>query len=88
MANKILYFFCDNIMPWIMIAAIVFAFIFLPYVGYQLYQKSKSPTFTLIKDEWECREKYRYPVTIYVKSGSIMVPIVTQHEDCILWGKR
>ena len=47
-----------------------------------LMADSKDPKLHLNKTEWICMDSHTIPITTYVKSGSVMVPITTYHRVC------
>lgn len=48
----------------------------------------KSPTVTLHTSEWACTNMRTIPLVTYVKTGDVIVPIITPIEDCIQWTKQ
>ena len=80
--------FCEGVMEWfgemipvfLVLGGGFFLFIILPFLFYGLYLESKSPTFTLKKDEWTITHSHTEPVTTYIMSGKVMIPITTWKE--------
>lgn len=52
------------------------------------YQTAKSPVITLHKREWACTQVQSIPVTTYVRTGSTMIPLTSQHSECWQWSKQ
>ena len=52
------------------------------------YYESKQPHIMLLKSEWACTNTVIVPVTTYVKSGDVMVPIITQTKTCTQWSMQ
>ena len=57
------------------------------YVGVAIH-KSRSPTFTLYKENWECTETHleTYPMTTFV--GNVPVTSYATSEVCDNWKRR
>ena len=88
MGGDILEWIFDHIFPWLIIAFVVFLFFAIPAMIYAWVQDSKSPTFTLRKDEWQCTASRLVPVTTYVQSGKVLIPITSTHKDCTQWSEK
>jgi hypothetical protein len=58
MANKILDWIFEKIMPWFGLIFLGFAFIFILVCGYNIYKilSKPSPQILLNKDTWECTQ--------------------------------
>ena len=74
--------------PALVVLIVLAVFIGLPMMLYAEWQQSKSPTFTLHKNEWACTQMQRVPITTYVTSGKVMVPITTYSDECHQWSKQ
>lgn len=60
----------------------------VPILLYCCYQDSKSPTFTLSKNEWVCTNEHVYTTMTPVLVGKVMVPMQQVHRDCTQYNKR
>lgn len=84
--NALTDFFLDYIMPVIVIAAL---FVLLVMFGWLLWSYfNPAPSISLTKDDWTCTAKERRSSTVYVKSGSVFVPITNYHNHCVQWTER
>lgn len=88
MGSTILDWLIDNFLPWIVIAALLSAVIGLPVAGYFWWQASQSPTLTLTKSEWACTQSQTVPITTYVQSGTVMIPLTTYTKECHQWSRQ
>lgn len=53
-----------------------------------LIEESQSPDLaTLKKNEWVCSASHSVSTTTYVKSGSVMVPVTSRHQECDVYSK-
>jgi hypothetical protein len=75
------------VMP-VLIIAIVLLILALPFILHATWKQSKSPTFTLHKNEWACTNMQRIPITTYIQSGNVMVPVTTYSNECHQWSKQ
>ncbi len=50
---------------------------------YYSIQASKSPTFTLYKNQWTCTETTSYYTTTNVVVGKVIVPQTSRVTECI-----
>lgn len=58
------------------------------FLGYSGYVQSKTPTFTLYKNQWACTNLQTIPITTYMQSGNVMVPITTYSQECHQWSRQ
>jgi len=47
-----------------------------------MWEDSKDTQLHLNKTEWVCMDSHVVPITTYVKSGNVMVPITNYHRVC------
>ena len=88
MAMDILEWIFENVMPWALLAVILFLF-FLGIAGIiSFYQYCRSPDFTLKKEEWECTKKVDVESTYYIMVGKVMVPQTSTTEECVQWTRK
>ena len=52
-------------------------------VVYYSIQASKSPTFTLYKNQWKCTETTSYYTTTNILVGKVIVPQTQRVTECI-----
>ena len=50
---------------------------------YYSIQASKSPTFTLYKNQWKCTETTSYYTTTNILVGKVIVPQTQRVTECI-----
>jgi hypothetical protein len=60
----------------------------IPYAMYQMWKGDNSPTVSLNKSEWACTQTQTIPVTTYILSGKVMVPITTYSRSCTQWNRQ
>lgn len=72
----------------IVAAALLFLLVGLPMLAYKDWKASKSPTFTLRKSEWACTNVQTIPVTTYVQTGKVMLPVTTNTKVCHQWSRQ
>lgn len=77
-----------NVVMTLLCIAIVVFVLALPFLIYGTYKQSQSPTFTLYKNQWACTNMQRIPITTYVKSGDVMIPVTTYSDECHQWSKQ
>lgn len=70
------------------VTAMLLLLVGLPIMLYAAYQDSKSPTFSLRKDRWECTESEQRTHTTFVMSGKVMIPITTTENHCLQWSEK
>ena len=56
--------------------------------GYYSIQASKSPTFTLYKNQWTCTETTSYYTTTNVVVGKVSVPQSSRVTECINYQRK
>ena len=88
MGNSVLDWLFDNVMPWIMNLAIVAIVLLIAAAPFAIYAEYKAEKFYLRKDEWACTASVERPITTYVQSGNVMVPITTYSKHCTQWSER
>lgn len=88
MGEAILDWLFERAMPWIIIAFIVFIVAGICIGIYAIYLKSQSQTFTLYKTEWVCTNMQRIPVTTYIKTGDVLVPVMSHQDVCHQWSRQ
>lgn len=81
-ANDILEWLFDYILPWFILFAI---FIVIPFMAFSIYYASNKPNFTLAKQEWHCSKNKTYTTTTMVLSGKVMVPLIQTINECVQW---
>ena len=60
----------------------------LAFVPWMLYAQETSPNLAVLKkNEWVCSASHSETTTTYVKSGSVMVPIVSHTQVCDQYNK-
>ena len=75
------------VMPLVLLLVVLFV-LALPVLGYAWWKQSNSPTFTLYKNQWACTNMQRVPITTYVQSGNVMVPVTTYADECHQWSRQ
>lgn len=88
MGGDILDWLAEHVLPWLIILFIVAIILGIPFLLYYSWMQEESPTLTLYKNEWTCTQTKRVPSTIYVKSGNVMIPVTTYHNECYQWSKQ
>jgi hypothetical protein len=75
----------EHIAPWLLLLFIAVFAIGTPALFYYLLTTEK---ITLLKAEWECTETVSRPITTYVKSGEVWVPITSYYKHCVQWTEK
>ena len=92
MIDAIIDFCFEKLLPpavaVILVLGLAFVLIGLPVWIFSTYKQSKSPTFTLYKNEWSCTNTQRVPVTTYIKTGDVLLPITTYKNVCHQWSRQ
>ena len=88
MGSDILDWYFEHIVPWIILVFIGGVVLAVPFAIYGWYQDSKSPTMALKKSEWACTQLQTIPITTYVQSGKVMIPITTYTKQCNQWNRQ
>lgn len=88
MGNDLLDWFFDHVAPWLFLLAIALVAVGIPAYLYAAYQESKQPHISLLKSKWACTDMQRTPITTYVKSGNVMVPMTTYANECHQWSRQ
>lgn len=76
------------LMPGFVILAAVLLFVGVPVVALSAYIDSKSPSFSLRKDQWSCSASVERSTTTYVQSGKVMVPVTNYYNHCVQWTEQ
>ena len=85
---SILDWLTENVMLPLFLVGLVLLIVAAPFLIYHGIQQSKSPTFELYKNQWACTNTQRIPITTYVKSGDVMIPVTTYHDECHQWNRQ
>ena len=91
MAWDLMEWFMEHVGGWLLILAGLFAAVLLGVLVYGAYLEIFGPPetkITLIKSEWACTGSHNVPITTYVQSGKVMVPITSNHLECTQWSKQ
>lgn len=88
MSWDILDWLMEHIGGWFVLAAILAICVGLPLGLYALVMDSQSPTMQLRKADWACTQSQTIPITTYVMSGKVMVPITTYTSQCNQWNRQ
>ena len=78
----------DQVMPWLMVLAVAAVVLFLVALPFIIYADMTAERFSLKKAEWSCSASVERPVTTYIQSGSVMVPMTTYTKHCTQWSER
>jgi hypothetical protein len=76
------------VLPVIIALIVALVFVGLPALGYALWKDAHSPTFTLKKNEWACTQSHERPITTYVQSGKVLIPITSYERVCDTYERR
>lgn len=90
-ADRILDFADEHIMPWMAVGLMVLCvgmLLGLPVLIYCAIKSDNSPTISLRKADWACTQSQTIPITTYVMSGKVMVPITTYMHQCQQWNRQ
>lgn len=74
------------LMPFllIMFAGLVFL---LPFAIYRAVKQSRSATFELYKNEWQCTKTEKVSTTTYSIIGGLIHPQTSTTDVCVCWEK-
>lgn len=78
----------DKIIGTMAVLGFLLVFIGLPFLGYSMYIKYTSPTFTLDKSDWACSISHEESVTIMIMVGKVLVPQTSHSMVCDQWSKK
>lgn len=87
-ADSIMDWFFDNILPWLGVGCVVLLLLFIAALPFLIWGEAKAERFSLRKDEWDCSRSVDVPITTYIQSGNVMVPITTYTKSCVQWSRR
>lgn len=62
--------------------------VILALVPFAMISDSNDPHMSLNKTEWVCMNSRTIPVTTYVKSGNVMVPITSYQKVCDQYNRK
>lgn len=88
LGGDILEWVMDHVMPWLIVGVIAAVVFGIPLLGYAAWRESKDPQVHLNKKHWACTNMQRIPITTYVKSGNVMVPMTTYSNECHEWTRQ
>lgn len=88
MGNNVLDWLFDHVVPWIVNIGIALIVILIALAPFAIYAEYKAEKFALRKDEWVCSASVERPITTYVQSGNVMVPITTYTKHCTQWTEK
>lgn len=78
----------EKIMAWAVLLVGFPLSCVLGVLPWAAFEDSRDPHISLNKTEWFCTQDHIVPVTTYVKSGSVMVPITSHHRVCTQYNKK
>jgi hypothetical protein len=84
MAERILEWFGENVLPWFIIFLIACGAILILWLPFAIYQEHYAEKFSLIKAEWNCIGYRTHSTSVLV--GKVIVPI--NENECIQWVKK
>lgn len=74
--------------PIFLIGGVIILTISIIALPFVFYYDSKSPTFSLKKDEWGCTKDQTYTTTTMIMIGKVMVPQVNTNTECVQWSRK
>lgn len=83
MADRIIYWFTDNILGWFMVCILVSIPLLLGLCIYGYYIDSKKETFSLIKEDWVCAQERTQLIPITTMVGKVPIITMTTTRTCI-----
>jgi hypothetical protein len=84
MADKLLEWIMDRVIPWIILATIAALFLTISILIYNAWQDSNRETFSLVKADWECTQGRTYTTMVLV--GKILVP--ETRTECVQYTRH
>jgi uncharacterized membrane-anchored protein YhcB (DUF1043 family) len=87
LSDRIIDWLVENVLGWVFIILLVGLIIGGIIFAVSAYKQSQSPTFSLYKNEWTCTNKKTETVTTYVKSGDVLIPVVSHVDSCLQYTK-
>lgn len=74
---------------WLMLSPIALIVLLLGALFYGMYQESKKPTFTLVKDRWTCTASHEESNVTYIHGANgTMTPIYSTDTVCDQYTKK
>ena len=75
-------------MTWLEYLCIGVIALIVVAVGASAYTEAKSPKLELVKTEWSCTKTIGVTSTMFIKSGDVLVPVPTTHQECITYERN
>lgn len=88
LGERVLDWMMEHVVTWLVTLLIVGVVVVLIVAPFAIYADMKAERFSLRKDEWSCSASVERPVTTYIQSGNVMIPITSYTKHCTQWSER
>lgn len=88
MGERAMEWVFENVVTWLMVGAVAAVVLFLIALPFIIYADMQAERFALKKAEWACSASVERPITTYIQSGNVMIPVTTYSKHCTQWTER